>query len=130
MISHIREVCEKIYSSQIQKYKAESIIERLIEKKKSSNLIFSNNEKNMKISEEKLKYPFIEYMSYKLKKYGKDGLVYQSIFEKEVQKLGLGISEVIQKEHFQIANIKITMGNCIISIKEINRINFTENYSQ
>ena len=129
IISHIKELCEKIYSSQIQKYKAESIIERLIEKKKSSNLIFSNNEKNIKISEEKLKYPFIEYMSYKLKKYGKDGLVYQSIFEKEVQKLGLGISEVIQKEHFQIANIKITMGNCIISIKEINRINFTENYS-
>ena len=131
IISHIRELCEKIYSSQIQKYKAESIIERLIEKKSNSNLIFSgsNKERNIKISEEKLKYPFIEYMSFKLKKFGKDGVVYQSILEKEVQKLGLSISEVIQKEHFHIANIKITMGNCIISIKEINRINFTEIFS-
>ncbi len=129
IISHIKELCEKIYSSQIQKYKAESIIERLIEKRKNANLVFSNNEKSIKISEEKLKYPFIEYMSYKLKKYGKKGVIYQNILEKEVQKLGLTISEVIQKEHFQIANIKITMGNCIVSIKDINRINFIENYS-
>ena len=32
LISHIRELCEKIYSSQIQKYRAESIIERIVEK--------------------------------------------------------------------------------------------------
>ena len=129
IISHIRELCEKIYSSQIQKYKAESIVERLIEKKSGSNLIFSKKEKNIKISEEKLKYPFIEYLSFKLKKYGKEAILYQNVLEKEVQKLGLSISEVIQKEHFHIANIKITMGNCISSIKEINRINFTEIFS-
>ena len=128
IISHIRELCEKIYSSQIQKYKAESIIERYIENK-NNNLIFVNSEKYIKISEENLKYPFIEYMSYKLKKYGKKAANYQAILEKEVQKLGLSISEVIQKEHFHIANIKITMGNCITSIKEINRINFSEIFS-
>ena len=129
IISHIKELCEKIYSSQIQKYKAESIIEKYIEMKNNSNLIFSKKEKSIKISEEKLKYPFIEYMSFKLKKYGKDAILYQNILEKEVEKIGLSISEVIQKEHFHIANIKITMGNCIRSIKEINRINFTEIFS-
>ena len=128
IISHIRELCEKIYSSQIQKYKAESIIERYIENKKS-NLIFVNSEKHIKFAEENLKYPFIEYMSYKLKRYGKRASSYQSILEKEVQKLGLSIFEVIQKEHFHIANIKITMGNCITSIKEINRIDFSETFS-
>ena len=128
IISHIRDLCEKIYSSQIQKYKAESIIERLIEKKKDTNLKFSSH-KNLRINEENLKYPFIEYMSYKLKRYGKKAIAYQEILEKEVQKIGLTISEVIQKEHFYIANIKITMGNCITSIKEINRINFSELFS-
>ena len=68
-------------------------------------------------------------MSYKLKKYGKKAINYQEILEKEVQKTGITISEVIQKEHFQIANIKITMGNCITSIKEINRIDFSEMFS-
>lgn len=126
IISNIRELCEKIYSSQLQKYKAESIIERLVEKKKYPNLKFVNVNRSLKVTEEKLKYSFIEYMSYKLKLYGKKAIVYQNILEKEVQKIGLSISEVIQKEHFNIANIKITMGNCITSIKEINRIDFSE----
>ena len=126
IISQIRILCEKIYSSQIQKYKAESIVERLVEKKTNSNLKFCNLPIALKINEENLKYPFIEYMSYKLKLYGKSAVAYQGILEKEVQKIGLSISEVIQKEHFNIANIKITMGNCITSIKEINRIDFSE----
>ena len=53
-------------------------------------------------------------------------IIYQEILEKEVQKLGLTISDVIQKEHFFIANTKITIGNCITSIKTVNRINFSE----
>ena len=126
IIAQIRELCEKIYSSQIQKYKAESIVERLVEKKNGTNLKFNITPNYLRIREENLKYPFIEYMSYKLKLYGKSAIDYQKILEKEVQKVGLSISEVIQKEHFNIANIKITMGNCITSIKEINRIDFAE----
>ena len=126
IISNIRKLCEKIYVSQIQKYKAESMVERLVERKTYPNLKFINNQKNLKLNEENLKYSFIEYMSYKLKLYGKKAVDYQDILEKEVQKIGLSISEVIQKEHFNIANIKITMGNCITSIKEINRIDFSE----
>lgn len=123
IISHIKELCEKIYFSQIQKMKAENIIERILENK--SIVKFSEN-KRFKLGDEKNKYAFIEYMSYKLKKYGKKAIAYQDILEKEVQKLGVSIAEIIQKEHFQIANIKITLGNCITSIKEINRINFSE----
>ena len=126
IISHIRELCEKIYSSQLQKYKAESIVERLVEKKSDSNFKFNSLPIVLKNNEENFKYPFIEYMSYKLKLYGKSAVAYQEILEKEVQKTGFSISEVIQKEHFNIANIKITMGNCITTIKEINRIDFSE----
>lgn len=129
IISHIRELCEKIYSSQIQKYKAESIIERLVENKPYSNLKFVSLNYNFKFDEETLKYPFVEYLSYKLKKYGKKAVSYQNVLEKEIQKVGLTISEVIQKEHFNIANIKISMGNCITSIKDINRIDFSELFS-
>lgn len=34
IIENIRAICEKIYSSQMQKYKVENIIERLVEKKR------------------------------------------------------------------------------------------------
>ena len=128
LIRHIRDLCERIYFSQIQKYKVESIIERIIEKKDAKKQIFNTN-RIIKPVDENLKYPFIEYMSYRLKKFGKQTIIYKEILEKEVQKLGLTLQEVIQKEHFDIANIKITMGNAICSIKEINRINCIENYS-
>lgn len=125
IISHIREICEKIYSSQVQKYRVESIIERIVEQKNNKEMKFINL-KNRYIVDNKYKYPFIEYMSYRLKKYGKKAIIYQEILEKEVDKLGLTISDVIQKEHFSIANLKITTGNCIKSIRDINRINFNE----
>ena len=128
LISQIREICEKIYSSQVQKYRAESIIERIIEKKEGKNRIFINSN-SINIGLDEPKYSFIEYMSYKLKKYGKNAIEYQNVLEKEVSKLGLTVSDVIQKEHFYIANLKIVIGNCIKSIKEISGINFGELFS-
>lgn len=86
LISQIREICEKIYSSQMQKYKAESIIERLIENKEEKNRVFVSNGKVNFLGEEP-KYAFIEYMSYKLKRYGKNAIEYQEILENEVAKL-------------------------------------------
>ncbi len=126
MISHIREVCEKIYSSQMQKYKVESIIERVIDEKSGNERKFKNTSNVKVFSESELKYPFIEYMSYKLKVYGKKAIEYQNVLEKEVLKLGVTLSDVIQKEHLYIANLKIKIGNCITSIKAINRISFSE----
>ena len=121
LIKHIRVLCERIYFSQIQKYKVEDIIERIIERKEVKNQLFYLK-KPIKIGDEALRYPFIEYMSYRLKKYGKAAVKYKEILEKEVQKTGFSVDEIIQKEHFDIANIKVTIGNSIMSIKEISRI--------
>lgn len=126
MISHIRDICEKIYSAQMQKYKVESIIERVIDGKSGAERKFKNISNVKVFSETELKYPFIEYMSYKLKIYGKKALEYQDVLEKEVLKLGMTLSDVIQKEHLYIANLKVKMGNCITSIKAVNRISFAE----
>ena len=45
LIELIRNICEKIYSSQMQKVKVESIIERLVEKKPKSELKFEGKTK-------------------------------------------------------------------------------------
>ena len=118
IIENIRGVCEKIYSAQVQKYKAQAIIGRVIEKTNKFKEI-----KNVKLNDE-IKYPFIEYMSFKLKGLGKKGIAYLNILEDEVEKLGISIEEAIKKEHFDIAMQKVLMGNGITSIREINRINF------
>ena len=50
-----------------------------------------------------MKYPFIEYMSYKLKKTDKDNYEYTEALEDAVEKMGTNINDVIKKEHFGIA---------------------------
>lgn len=126
IISKISEMCEKIYLAQLQKVKVENILKKVVEKQEAKEYKTTTS---IKIRDTEPKYPFIEYMSYRLKEYGKEAIEYQKILEKEVAKLGLTVSEVIQKEHFHIANIKITIGNGIKSLKEIAHINFGELFS-
>ena len=125
IIENIRQICERIYISQIEKFKVESIIERLVEKKKDHKFKNLKIDKNLKISSD-MKYPFIEYMSYRLKTYGKKTEKYLDILEEEVEKTGSTVSETIKKEHFDIAIKRVSIGNCINSIKQIQRINFLE----
>ena len=88
IIENIRNICEKIYSSQLQKYKVENIIERLVEQKVSNKFKIKFKETKPKPKQifKELRYPFIEYMSYKLKKYGKQGLPYLEILDDEVRR--------------------------------------------
>ena len=128
IIENIREICEKIYSSQIQKYKAENIVERLVENKQKSETVFKNNnkEKLKNTVTNDMRYPFVEYMSYILKRYGKKGNSYLTALEEAVEMTGSSVSEIIKKEHFDIAVRKVSIANSITSIKRIQRINFLE----
>jgi len=125
LIEKIREICTKIYISQMQKLKVESIIERLVENKQKNELKFETGQKILQTKGEN-GYTFIEYMAYKLKKYGKRGIAYLNILEEEISKQGLSLSEVIKKEHYDIALKKAQIGNCIKSMHAIQRMNFLE----
>lgn len=132
LIENIREICEKIYSSQMQKYRVENIIERLVENKNKEELQFTRlNEYKAKVKGYgEMKYPFIEYLSYRLKKYGKKAYPYLNILEEQVAKMGMEIAEVVKKEHFAIANAQISIQNTITSIKNLNRISMTEIFEE
>lgn len=129
LIERIKDICTKIYIAQMQKIKVESIIERLIENKSKDEQkfkipLYEYTKKIQTYSENK--YTFIEYMSYKLKQYGKNGIPYLNILEEEISKQGLSLPEVIKKEHFDIALKKVSIGNAIKSIHSIQRMNFQE----
>ncbi len=123
LIEKIRNVCDKVCFVQIQKYKVESIIERLVENKQDQDLVYKRSIENSKLPFSK--EPFIEYLSYRLNGYGKKAIPYLKILEEQVEKTGTTIGEIIKKEHFDIALKKLSIGNCIRSIKDIRRINFT-----
>lgn len=132
LIENIREVCEKIYSVQVQKYKVENMIERLVENKEKDELQFNhlNSYKEKVKAYGEMKYPFIEYLSYRLKKYGKKAYPFLMVLEEQVNKMGMTVSEVVEKEHFDIALRKIAVGNCITSIKTLGRISMAEIFEQ
>ncbi len=119
IIQNIRKISEKIANAQMQRQKAENIAKTLIENTGKTNISYQSGKQDMP-------FPFIEYMSYILKRYGKKGIVYQTILEEIVEKLGFTVEEVIQKEHFDIAIQKVQMGNSITSLKMVQRINFLE----
>ena len=129
IIEKIRQICEVIYVSQMQKYKVKSIVERLVEKKNRNSQIFKKHFK-LKNKENLTKYPFIEYLSYTLKQYGRKASSYLNILEETIEKTGTTVSNIIKREHYNIALQKVSMGNCITSIKEIQRINFLEIFEE
>lgn len=128
LIENIRQICEKIYFSQIQKFKVENIIEKTIEKNDKPKFIENLyiKSRNNFINNGQMKSTFIEYMSYKLKKYGRQAYPYILILEEEVNKAGVTVEEVIKREHFDIAMKRVSIGNAITSLKTISRINFLD----
>jgi len=107
LIQNIKDICEKIYFSQMQKYRVENILERLVENKQDLKYKNLGDYKQRVKGYGEMKYPFIEYMSYRLKKYGKSAYPFINTLEEQVNKLGTSIDEVIRKEHFDIALKKV-----------------------
>ena len=85
IIENIRGICENIFVSQAEKFKVESMMERLVENKPKGEQRYINfkGPKNLKIKMYDIKYPFVEYLSYKLKKYGKKTESFLKILEEE-----------------------------------------------
>lgn len=132
LIENIRKVCEKIYSSQIQKYKVENIIERLVENKDEDKLKYKSlpSYKTKKLGYGEMKYPFIEHMSYRLRSYGRKANKFINVLENEVQMMGTTVADVIKNEHFDIAVRKVSVGNSIVSINTLTRINFLQIFEE
>lgn len=124
LIKYIKKICEDIIYVQNQRYKVESIIERLIEGKERNEQKFNINIKNNEISE--INIPFIEYMAYKLNNLDKEDSEYIDAFDEQVLKLGTTVDEIVSRAHLEIVTKQTTIGNAIISLKDINNINFSK----
>ena len=124
LIEKIRGICEKIYLSQMQKRKVENIVKRLVEFEDEKTV---NNDLKYKVKNwTDSKYPFIEYMSFRLKKCGSKSYSYIQILKSQVDRMGSSIDECINREHYDIAAKKVSIGNSISSMKVLNQLSFVE----
>lgn len=121
IIQYIKEICKKIKTGQLQKFKVESIVERLIEQRQLNEQKFHRYKS---ISENYEATAFIEYLIFSIKKYGKEGKKYLEILEEELNKVGTTSSEIIKIEHYDLALRRVSMGNSITSIRNILHFNW------
>lgn len=121
IIQYIKEVCEKIKIGQLQKFKVESIVERLIENRQANEQKFH---KYKSIGERYEATAFVEYLIYSLRKYGKEGREYAAILEEEINKVGTTSSEIIRVEHYDLALRRVSMSNSITSLRNILHFNW------
>jgi len=128
LIENIRRISEKIYTAQIQKIRVEEILAKTIEQGEENTVKLNHRSEYKKrlAKEDELKYSFIEYLSYRLRKYGKKAYPYLGVLDEITSKLGTDVPTVIKKEHFEVAINKVSMGNSITSMKTIQRVNFLE----
>lgn len=121
IIEYISVICEKILDSQLQKFKVESLVERIIKNKSIQEQNFLKY-KNIKIDTEATAY--VEHLIYSLKRYGKEGKKYTEILEEEIKKVGTSTNDVVKFEHYDMAIRRVSMGNSITSIRNISRYNW------
>lgn len=117
LIEKIKYLCERIVENQIEKYKANNLVERIIENKKV---------KKFKISTSSNKYSYLEYLTYKLKKYGKASGDYYKQIENVLNKENIDLNKIIELSHNKIAEETISMKTCIYNLKNMNNLNIEE----
>ena len=123
LIKKVSKVSERIISSQLQKFKVASVIERLIKNKEPNNQEFA---KYRSINLEGEISSYVEFMVYLLKKEGKTAKKYIDILSEEIKKAGTTVDEIIKIEHYDMALRRMSIGNCITSLKNILRYNWND----
>ena len=116
IIEKIRGISEEILETQIQRNKAQNIVSRFVDQKKIKKIKIEVNSK----------YSFIEYLSYKLRQYGKISIPYIEALDNEIKKSGMTLDDVISREHFDIALKTLSMKNSITALKNIDRLNIVK----
>ncbi len=120
LLHHIYEISLHIQKEQLEKFKAESLMERIVSRKAISKQQFKKYRK-INLNGELMTY--IEYLICSLKKQGRDDLI--DILEEEIIKKGTTSSEIIKTLHFDMAVRRISMSNSIVSLKNMTRYHWT-----
>lgn len=123
LIRNIKLIAERIITSQYQKFKVASLVERLIKNKSSNEQLFCKY-RSINLNGEISSY--VEYLVYLLKKEGKSAKKYIDVLNEEVKKAGTSIDEIIKIEHYDMALRRVSASNHITSIKNIQRYNWND----
>jgi cyclic beta-1,2-glucan synthetase len=124
LIENIRTISEKVKETQSQWSQADEIVEKswnddIVEIDKTIKLFKSfvdtNNEANPS---------FVEHLSFRLRRSGRSYSSALRQMDEELEKFGTNTENIAQLEHKSQAVSAVSMGNCIVSLKYISKINW------
>lgn len=116
LINRIKEITKSVFETYLEWEKAEKWVDEY-ENKEDIKLPVSN----IKISES-----FLEHIAYVLRRQGKKGLLMLNRIDNYIEKYGFNIGAISNQEHNRQAELKISIGNCILSLKTISAIDWNE----
>lgn len=120
LINRISEVSEKIYETHLEWENAKKWVDEYDE----------TQEIKLPISEINVNSSFFEHLAYILRRTGKKGLITLNRIDSYIDKYGLNIDKISHSEHQKQAALKISIGNCIISLKYISNIDFNNLFNR
>ncbi|PQQ67206.1 GH36-type glycosyl hydrolase domain-containing protein [Acetivibrio saccincola] len=125
IVEKIKYLCEKIMESQIQRRKVEEIFEGFKKIKGDVSELINNINSYLK-GKSYIDSTFVEHLSYKLRKMGKNYAHVLRYVDELLSKNGTSVDEISHKEHREQTQRKGSIGNCIISLKFISTTDWVE----
>jgi len=117
LIENIRNICEKIKDTRYQWSKADEITDSWLDNEGAdAGKVIKSVESNFKAMEE-IHPSFIEHLSYRLRRARRGYTQILKYIDENLDKYGMSIVDINQKEHNSQSVSAVSMGNCIISLK-------------
>ncbi|MDQ2087331.1 glucoamylase family protein [Herbivorax sp. ANBcel31] len=125
IVENIKYLCEKIEKSQNQRRKVEQIISAFDKENNDISEIINNIDLHLN-KKHHVDSTFIEHLSYKLRKMGKNYAHVLRHVDDRLSIKGTSLDEISHKEHREQTQRKGSIGNCIISLKFISTTDWVE----
>ncbi|MEI8215943.1 MAG: glucoamylase family protein [Eubacteriales bacterium] len=126
LMENIRILCEKIKETQIQWEKADDIVEKYwteedFDMNKTIKLF-----KGQIVVDRGAKPSFVEHLSYRLRRSGHNYSNVLREIDENLDKFGTNTEAIAQNEHKAQAVNAVSIGNCIVSLKYVSKINWVD----
>ncbi len=130
LIENVRMICEDIIETRKQWNLADEAVEKwLAEKNDDADKIiglFKNNGKAINVAIGAANHSFIEHLFYRLRRSGRKYSDVLRYLDENLDKFDTTTEIIAQKEHNAQAVITVSMGNCIVSLKYLSSMNWSD----
>jgi cellobiose phosphorylase len=134
LIENIRVICEDIMDTRKQWILADETVEKWLETApvdaKKIDELFKNNGKAISDAIEAANPAFVEHLFYHLRRSGRRYSDVLRYVDEILDKLDTTSETIAQKEHNAQATTTVSMGNCIVSLKHLSNLNWTDLYDE